>query len=212
MLLAQLLHAAEQPLGVLQVGFAQLHEGVDKDGAHIEVLAEHAAEEAQEHFGGVNVIVAGVDKANLVVDVEHVAIIVVQEDHIVGGLLGSVIGHIDQTLGLAGALFACDDLNHGKPLLALSRLVHPLYPILPRDAIGKKRLPQRAGEKGKSILIHDTRSITHPARFVIQPEVESLSGDACSSCRRLSSSSLFMGARQRVSFPGRRGSNPHTAA
>ena len=32
-------------------------------------------------------------------------------------ILSGVIGHIDEPLGLAGALVTCDDLNHGKRLL-----------------------------------------------------------------------------------------------
>lgn len=99
------------------VDLDQLQERINEDGADVVVAGQHAAQEAQEHFGGGHVIIVHVHETDRAVDLVHVAVVLIQEHNVAGSGLGDVIGHIDEPLGLAGALVACDDLNHWKRLL-----------------------------------------------------------------------------------------------
>ncbi len=44
---------------------------VDEDRADVEVLAEHTAQEAEEHLRGQQLVLRGIDKTRIVVDIRH---------------------------------------------------------------------------------------------------------------------------------------------
>ena len=112
--ITQFLQYADDGLGSGQVGVGQLQERVHKDGAHVEVGGKDAAHKTDEHVGVVNMIIVGVDKPDLVVHVEHVTVVVVQEDHVVNRFPRGAVGQVNQPLRFTGALLACDYLYHGN--------------------------------------------------------------------------------------------------
>lgn len=89
----------------------ELFERVDEDQAHVEVLRHDAAEKAHEHMVAEQVVLAGVDKAHLMTKVEHIAIVIVDENDVVLAFLASLVGHVDDALGFTRALFAGNHLN-----------------------------------------------------------------------------------------------------
>ena len=113
MLLRVLFEAVKEPLRVGEVNLDQLEERVDEDGLDVVVAGEHAAEEAEEHFRAGNAVLFDVDETNRTVHFVHIAVVLVEENDVAGAGLDRVVGHVNQPLGLAGALLACDNLNHG---------------------------------------------------------------------------------------------------
>ena len=117
MLRAQLIQRFHHRTGAFQLRVAELQESVHKYGSDVKIGAQDAAQEADKHIRAVNMIVIGVYKANVVVHVKHITIVVIQEDHVVCRVLGCAVGQVNEPLRFAGAFPACDYLYHGNPLL-----------------------------------------------------------------------------------------------
>ena len=116
-LFADLFQTLEHPLAVIQVGLDKLLERVDKNLANVEVLAGGTAGETHEHLVAFDVVFIGIDKAHVAGQIEHIAIIVIDENDVVLGILGSSVGHFNDPLGLSGTLFTGNYLNQWERLL-----------------------------------------------------------------------------------------------
>ena len=75
-----------------------------------------SAQEAVEGILALHGVLARIHKTNLRLKAEGVALIVVHKEHVALRFLHGRVSHIENTLGLAGTLFAKDDLDHGQSL------------------------------------------------------------------------------------------------
>ena len=92
-----------------------------RDRGYVIVDGQHAADKGEE---GVRRAAAGdgigarVHKADLVAEVIHVTLVVIDKNDVAVLHLERVVGLVEKALGLAAALDAGDNLYHWKPLLS----------------------------------------------------------------------------------------------
>ena len=97
---------------MVAVAAHNLGKTVNKDMGNVVVSGIHTADEALQ--GGVagDVVIAGLHQADVVMDIEGQLVAFLNADHAAVFRLDSVIDHLNDVLGLAGALLAHDNANH----------------------------------------------------------------------------------------------------
>ena len=116
--LAEALAPGQERGGILDVvGAGELIETVDKDVGNIEVTGMQAADKALEEYVAADIILAGVDQTNAVVNVKSQGAALLDADHAARFRLDGCVDSVDQLLGLTGTLKTHNYLNHRKDLL-----------------------------------------------------------------------------------------------
>ncbi len=104
-------------IGSGSTGADGLVQVVDVYVGNIEVAGVQARQQALEHISVADAVLFGVHQANAVVQIESQLLAVLDANDIALSGLQSVVDGVDELLGLAGALEAENNMNHGKFLL-----------------------------------------------------------------------------------------------
>ena len=96
----------------VDLGANDLGQAVDEDMGDVIVAGVQAADEAL-HSGVISdVILAGLDQTDLVADVQHQLLALLNTNNIAVLGIDGAVDHFDNLLGLTGALLAHDNSNH----------------------------------------------------------------------------------------------------
>ena len=94
---------------------AYLERRVDKEVGDITVACNHAANKAVEHVRVNDRILVNINESALILDFMHELIALFYADNRALGGLDSLVGKVDQLLGLTCSLDADNKFNHNNP-------------------------------------------------------------------------------------------------
>ena len=110
----KLFQLGEKPFERFEGVVHNLQEAVDKKIFKIKILCRNAGKEPIEHLGAVDVELGCIHKADAVLELKHVLVVVIDKHNTALCGLDRLVRHVDDSLRLARTLFAENHTYQGK--------------------------------------------------------------------------------------------------